>query len=252
MEKVIDESLTLALSSSSFLQDRIQGTISDFITQLYKTLIFPKASYEVGLSQIIFKLNPAVFSSHSSKYLIHVEYKGNGTEKLKSTFSLASDISEPFIPSFVSESNELIEENKVPVLFTAKSNQITIKLTKEETTISFSPRLKELLGISSDKIEETETILTNVDFQRKSNLILIGCDVMKPQIFGERFLKILKTLPNTFIPSTIVNLEFNPIQYFGLETEIDAIRVKVMDENFELLELDPNYGVTCVLHVKAI
>lgn len=255
MDKVKEESFSITLSSAPFMSSSssVQGTVSDFTTQLYKTLNFAENSYEIGLSQIIFKANKALFPGHPSDYSIIVKFRSDINEIETKSLSLKCEITEPFIPTFVSESNDVFENNNVPVLFTAKSNKITIKLTKADTTVSFSPKLKRILGIQSEKIAASETLLGSVDFFRSSNLMLIVCDAMKGQLFGDQHLQIIKTLPNSLSLGAVVNLEFNPIHYYGLaRTELSSIRMRVVDENYDLIDFDLEFGITCVLQIKAI
>ena len=115
---------------------------------------------------------------------------------------------------------------------------VGVKLPYEGIEVEIDWTLAALLGFEERVISGTGIVTAEYPFDVKNNFysLFIYSDVIKPQIIGDTYAKLLQVTPAPQRTNNIISHTFNPVQYVPLERrEFESIEITIRNSAGDLI-----------------
>lgn len=225
----------LTLPSNSSLEYYPNNTITQYTTQL-PNLCRLDGDWEAGLIEIQYPRTWYNILGPVSKRTVRITDPPE--ERESGTFSYSFEIPAGYYPtpqSLIGEIEKLanITLSAYNQEISLKYDPITQKVSLDETTniLSFPPNIARMLGLATNKLGGNNPLTGSrvVDIELLDTLF-VYCDVIEPQVVGDKLVPLLRIVPVTGERGTMISHEYQRAQYRRLQKkQFQSIEIDIRD-----------------------
>jgi hypothetical protein len=158
---------------------------------------------------------------------------------------------ESSIEGLVTEINTKFSFSNVPVVLSTTLTGILIEIETKGVEITFSTRLRKIMGINVETLSGSSHDLDSIDLYAGNHLFIVECDLIAPQVTDTFCTQTLRTFLQSKEEAPVVHTQFDRPQFSPLQKcEFSTISLRVYNESLESIDFDPSVGVTCVIQIK--
>lgn len=227
-----------------------RNTASAFQIRLPKTL-YLKNKYEVALAEIMYPHTWPTFNlkeeyvfkyANAEGYVYSISIpEGHYT----SVFDVCKELNRAF-------DNEVGKEQEGDLVFTYTSISRRVKVhLKPDCSFMLTHGLCDVLGFDYDQVY-TETLIAPyaADITRGFNSLYVYCSICQPQIVGDAYVPLLRTVFITGFHGQMVNNIYDAPHYVPVNTDtFDTIEINIKNDLNENVSFTTG-KVICKLHFR--
>jgi len=257
-------SFYITLPSSTRKSDElfINNTASCYKIQLPKE-IYLQNKYEVALTEITYPHTWPTFNDaeqysftfiHSDDYLLdNMPDSRNFTIPIDQGHYLSiKDLLEKMNDAFQEQREDAPYVHHLRFSFNNISQRVKIFMKDDKGSLMLSSGLCDVLGFERGQyFNETITAPYAADITRGFNALYVYCDLCEPQIVGDTFAPLLRTVFLSGKPGEMVNTIFDPPHYvpISINKKFQTVEIDIKNDVDENISFETG-KVICKLHFR--